>query len=139
MEKANLQINLEKKMKEKGFNMKSLSIMAGLNETAVRDIIKGRVNSPTYKNLSKICVVLECSVDELNQTNKTQKTEPEDSREEINIEILAKSIEKVDLIISQYDAKPDSITRAKLYLTCYKLLIAKGNSTKITDIIKKVV
>jgi phage repressor protein C with HTH and peptisase S24 domain len=44
---------------------KTVSVEAGLGETAVRDIIVGRSKRPSWKQLSAIAAVLGCSVDEL--------------------------------------------------------------------------
>jgi DNA-binding Xre family transcriptional regulator len=60
-----LQSNLQEILKRKNLSMKGLSIKAGLGETAVRDIIKGRVRSPTYLTLEKIATVLKCNVQTL--------------------------------------------------------------------------
>lgn len=53
---------LERRMLEKGFNMKSLSIAAGLGTTAVRDILVGRNRRPGGEVWMKLAEVLECSV-----------------------------------------------------------------------------
>lgn len=65
MTRTPLQHKLEYLMHVRDYNMKKLSLAAGLNETAVRDILKGRVTNPTYATLYKICTVLGASVDEV--------------------------------------------------------------------------
>lgn len=52
-------------MEQKGYNQKSLSLAAGLGETAVRDILMGRIISPKIKTLEKIAGVLDCEVESL--------------------------------------------------------------------------
>lgn len=49
-------------MEEQGFNYKSLSLAAGLGETAVRDIAVGRVRSPKFSTLEKLAKALKCSI-----------------------------------------------------------------------------
>lgn len=44
---------------------KALSLKAGLNETYVRDILKGRSRNPTQSRLAKLAGALDCSVEDL--------------------------------------------------------------------------
>lgn len=62
---ANLLLNLRALMEDQGYNPKSLSVAAGLGETAVRDILMGRSRRPTYATLDSIARILRVSVDEL--------------------------------------------------------------------------
>ncbi|RYE12839.1 MAG: XRE family transcriptional regulator [Rickettsiales bacterium] len=61
----NIKYELIRLMDMHDFNMKSLSVAAGLNETAIRDIIKGRVKNPRIDTLQKIAKVLNCSIGDL--------------------------------------------------------------------------
>lgn len=56
---------LERLMHERGFNQKSLALKAGLNETAVRDILKGRSRRPLHTTVMALAVALGCDVAEL--------------------------------------------------------------------------
>ncbi len=46
-------------MTEKGFNPRSLSLKAGLNATAVRDILEGRAKSPRYHTIMALAAALD--------------------------------------------------------------------------------
>lgn len=61
--------NIEKRMKRMGLTQKALALKAGLNETAVRDILKGRSKDPQLSTLRALSRILLCSVEEL-YTNK---------------------------------------------------------------------
>ena len=50
--------NLRVLMGLKGFNPRSLSLAAGLNATAVRDIFEGRARSPRYNTIQALANVL---------------------------------------------------------------------------------
>jgi transcriptional regulator with XRE-family HTH domain len=65
MAETPLQSELRRRMSEAGFNQKSLARAAKLNETAVRDILKGRSKNPRIDTLEALCRVLGCSVSEL--------------------------------------------------------------------------
>ena len=56
---------LQKVMRSRGYNMKSLSRAAGLGETYVRDLIIEKVKSPSYENLTRLAAILDCSVEEI--------------------------------------------------------------------------
>ena len=60
-----LQSELRRRMLAQGFNQKSLARNAGLNETAVRDILKGRSRSPRIDTLEALARTLSCSVPDL--------------------------------------------------------------------------
>lgn len=57
--KQTLGETLDKRMKEIGTNRKAVSRAAGLNETYLRDIIKGKSKNPTANRLDKIYAVLD--------------------------------------------------------------------------------
>jgi transcriptional regulator with XRE-family HTH domain len=60
-----LQAELRRRMVALGSNQKSLARKAGLNETAVRDILQGRSRSPRIDTLEAIARALSCTVHEL--------------------------------------------------------------------------
>lgn len=57
--------NLRIWMEFRGFGQKALARKAGLNETYVRDILKGKSRNPTQSRLSKLAIALDCSVNDL--------------------------------------------------------------------------
>lgn len=56
---------LKRRMEERGFKQKSLARDAELNETYVRDILKGRSKNPEASKLARIAAVLGCTADDL--------------------------------------------------------------------------
>lgn len=52
-------------MKERGFNQKSLAEAARLNETAVRDILKGRSRRPLHTTIIALARTLACEPEDL--------------------------------------------------------------------------
>ena len=57
--------NLARLVNERGEEMKSLSVRAGLGETAVRDIIKGRSRKPSIETVARIAAALHVDLTEL--------------------------------------------------------------------------
>jgi transcriptional regulator with XRE-family HTH domain len=61
--------NIERRMKRMGLTQKALALKAGLNETAVRDILKGRSRDPQLSTLRALGRILGCTVEELYKGN----------------------------------------------------------------------
>ena len=60
-----LQHEIRTRMIAQGFNQKSLARAASLNETAVRDILKGRSRNPRIDTLEALARTLGCAVQDL--------------------------------------------------------------------------
>ena len=56
---------LRRRMEAGGFNQKSLARAAGLNETAVRDILTGKSRHPRHDTVQKLAAALDCTAGEL--------------------------------------------------------------------------
>ncbi len=56
---------LRRRMEAGGFNQKSLARAAGLNETAVRDILIGKSRHPRHDTVQKLAAALDCTAGEL--------------------------------------------------------------------------
>lgn len=65
MDVDRLRIELPRRMKERGYNAKSLSRAAGHGETYVRDLLKNTNQQPTLDRLRKIAVLLDCTLADL--------------------------------------------------------------------------
>jgi len=65
MNESPLQIELRRRMEAAGYNQKSLARAAQLNETAVRDILKGRSKNPRADTLEALGRILGCTIDAL--------------------------------------------------------------------------
>ncbi len=68
--------SFERRMAAAGFSARSLSIAAGLNPTAVRDILIGRSKQPRFQTLYRLARVLGCSVEELTDPDATNPELP---------------------------------------------------------------
>jgi len=58
MPKSPLARELERRMREAGLTQKALALNAGLNETAVRDILTGKSRHPRHDTVQKLAAVL---------------------------------------------------------------------------------
>jgi phage repressor protein C with HTH and peptisase S24 domain len=65
MERSPLARELERRMAAAGLGQKALALRAGLNETAVRDILIGKSRHPRHDTIEKLAKVLDTSVAEL--------------------------------------------------------------------------
>jgi transcriptional regulator with XRE-family HTH domain len=57
--------NVRLRMEAKGLGPKALSLKADLNETYVRDILKGKSRNPRQAHLQKLAAALDCRVSDL--------------------------------------------------------------------------
>jgi transcriptional regulator with XRE-family HTH domain len=64
-------------MEAKGIGPKALSLKAGLNETYVRDLLKGRSLNPRQSHLQKLAEGLDCGVSDLTGESATVPAERE--------------------------------------------------------------
>ncbi len=131
MDESILRENLKRLMKEQNLSMLKLSLLACLNETAVRDILNGKVKSPTYHTLYQLAKVLNCKPDDLamdptddNLSYQGKSLLFNNSR--IDLEIFADAIIKIDQDIQELNLKIKPIERAKMYFAYYdNILIDK--------------
>lgn len=65
MNEAHLVANVRRRMEALHMNPKSLSIASGLNETYVRDLLKGRSRNPRTEHLEKLAKGLGCTIADL--------------------------------------------------------------------------
>lgn len=133
-----LKKNIEYLMKKKGFNMKSLSLAAGLNETAIRDLLK-RTNNPSYQTINKLSKFLEIDPYSLTTSDAAELDKPYPNI--LDFENFALAIEKIDNLIKNHNLDINSKTKAKVYMACYHFLNADSsnqnpNFNQIFDILK---
>ena len=82
-------------IKDKKTNYKEVSLKAGLGETAVRDIIKGRAKNPRIDTLQKILAVLDLNVSDFVDT-------PTDEHMKMYAQLKESDKSKVDFMIKSY-------------------------------------
>lgn len=93
------------------FNPRSLSLKAGLNATAVRDILEGRAKYPRYDTVEALAKALEVKPSELMSgkakdilsPKPSQAVEPaQSSLEEDDLELLTDIIGKLQQVATEY-------------------------------------
>lgn len=65
VERSQIAKRIEVLIEDRGTNPRAVALAAGLNHTAVRDIIKGKIRNPGSETLAKIAAQLEVSVEHL--------------------------------------------------------------------------
>ncbi len=142
MDEKILQENLKKIMKQQKLSMLKLAVLAGLNETAVRDILNGKIKNPTYKTLYHLAKVLKCKVDEL-----FFKTEEASVGEEIllfnnakiNESVFAQAVLEVDNLILHKSLKINHLQKTNIYFSWYDLLLINQNVSPPQEKIDKLI
>lgn len=107
--------NLRLMMAEKELSMRALSLDAGLQEGAVKNIFNSVAASPGIHIMYKLADALNCSIDELCGRSYQQPKSPI-----YNKKLWRESIVRVDRLIidSRKEITPE--IRADLYLACYE-------------------
>ena len=60
-----IRINLEKVMKEKGYNIGTLANKAGMHRNGISKIINEKNSGIEYETLDKLCTALDCNVGDI--------------------------------------------------------------------------
>src|SRR4051812_15377464 len=66
---------VHRRMVELGLSQKALSTSAGLNETYVRDLYKGKSRNPTTDKLSALAMALGCRIEDLTHPRRPGRDE----------------------------------------------------------------
>lgn len=93
---------LKNLMADRGFNYKTLSLAAHLGETAVRDIIVGRVTSPKISTIKKLAAVLNVPTDYFTSDDEITGDMPKQGFSETEVGLMS-AIRAVIVVLSNYD------------------------------------
>ena len=119
--------NLRRLMDEQGFNPRSLSLRAGLNATAVRDMIEGRSRFPRYDTVQALADTLNTTPAVLMSSDKTG------AEIQAGGEVFGKDIELLTEIIARLQETAAEMGRdltprefAAMSTTIYRRLLESG-------------
>jgi len=89
-------------MEARGYNPRSLSLKAGLNATAVRDILEGRAKYPRYDTIKALAGILQVTPDDLmNATPRdVLRKKPITSGEQPTFDTMATMPDDLELLTS---------------------------------------
>jgi len=122
--------NLRKLMEDQGYNPRSLSLKAGLNATAVRDMLEGRSRFPRYDTAKSLAAALD--------TTPTLLMSDDDTANEINtkgglfsqdLELLTEIIARLQEVTDELNHKLPPRDFAAMTATIYKR-IQEGEERK---------
>lgn len=89
---------VHRRMTEMGVGQKALALAAGLNETYVRDLFRGRSVNQKLRELRKLADALECQVEDLTKQPPTQAAQ---QRAEKTEDLSALVIDGRELALSE--------------------------------------
>lgn len=136
-----LKQNLDRKMKEQGFNMNSLARRADMEVTAIKHIIGGQTLNPKIDTIAKIAKALHCSIEELLYGENIIDGKNTFISINNDREIWKKCVKIVDELIAESVRKNDitSDIKAELYIACYEFQlegISIHNINQLNTILK---
>jgi transcriptional regulator with XRE-family HTH domain len=119
--------NMRELMDQQGFNPRSLSLRAGLNATAVRDMIEGRSRFPRYDTVQALADALSTTPARLMSG---------DAADKIPAEAFGKDVELLTEIITRLQETASELGRqltprefAAMSATIYKSVQETGDTT----------
>ncbi len=114
-------------MNELGLNQKRLSLGAGLNETYVRDIIKGRTRNPRTDSLGKLARALGCSRADL-LPPADRGTEANEGAARLDPALLNRA-----LAVAERLSAEDKVLASEIASVVYRLIERERDGQPITD------
>ena len=123
--------NLRRLMDEQGFNPRSLSLRAGLNATAVRDMIEGRSRFPRYDTVQALADALNTTPALLMSSEKTGaeiKMQGADAGHDI--ELLTEIIARLQETAAEMGRELSPREFAAMSTTIYRRLQENGDTAK---------
>jgi transcriptional regulator with XRE-family HTH domain len=123
--------NLRRLMDEQGFNPRSLSLRAGLNATAVRDMIEGRSRFPRYDTVQALADVLN-TTPALLMSGAKIGAEISGKGEQFNrdIELLTEIIARLQETATEMGRDLTPREFAAMSATLYRRLVESGASLR---------
>lgn len=112
--------NLRNMMEDQGFNPRSLSLKAGLNPTAVRDIFEGRSRFPRYDTAMALAEALHTTPARLMCDPETPEGEEKNRVFEQDIELLTEIITRLQEVSADTERTLTPRDFAAMTLTIYR-------------------
>jgi transcriptional regulator with XRE-family HTH domain len=122
--------NLRRLMDEQGMNPRSLSLRAGLNATAVRDMIEGRSRSPRYDTVQAMADALQTTPAILMSSEKTAaEIAAKGDAFGRDIELLTEVIARLQETAEEMGRDLSPRDLAAMSATLYRRLLESGDGT----------
>jgi hypothetical protein len=119
---------IRRRMNELGLNPKRLSLGAGLNETYVRDIIKGRTRNPRTDTLGKLARALRCSRADLLPPAERSAEASRELVSGLDPVLLSRA-----LAVAERLAAEDKTVASEIASVVYRLIERERDGQPITD------
>jgi transcriptional regulator with XRE-family HTH domain len=129
--------NLRLLMEKHGYNPRSLSLRAGLNATAVRDMMDGRSRFPRYDTIQALAEALETTPALLmGDTDAAQEVSVKGVSFGQDLELLTEIIARLQEVVEELDHKLSPRDFAAMSATIYHRIQQNPNHKKVNDLIR---
>ena len=128
--------NLRTLMEDRGFNPRSLSLKAGLNATAVRDMIEGRSRFPRYDTAMALANALDTTPAQLMSDSEVRGEVAKNGKGfGEDLELLTEIIARLQEVTNELDRKIAPRDFAAMTATIYKRMQeAEQSKQKVSSI-----
>jgi len=115
--------NLRTLMEQKGFNPRSLSLKAGLNATAVRDMLEGRTKFPRYDTARALAGALGTTpVTLMGDAGAAAEASPKGRQCGADLELLTEIITRLQQAVAEHHRRVSPRDFAAMTATLYRRL-----------------
>jgi transcriptional regulator with XRE-family HTH domain len=128
--------NLRSLMAESGLNPRSLSLRAGLNATAVRDMLEGRSRFPRYDTVQSLADALGVTPATLMGESGAGAHRESDALP--NVELLTEIIARLQETVTELGRELPPREFAAMSATIYRRVQEVGEAETISDKIKQI-
>lgn len=119
--------NLRKLMEKNGFNPRSLSLKAGLNATAVRDMLEHRTRFPRYDTIEALAQALQITPSQLMEGKEALSSSSSKTPTEIELELLTEVITRLHEVAEDLNRTLSPREFAAMAMTIFGQLLQSQN------------
>lgn len=124
-----LQKSLRKRLDDRNISTRELERLAGLKESAVRNILLGKSQTPTIRTILAICDVLECKVEDLVEGTDSPESANTQIQHEWNPEVFLESCRVTTKILKDLSAQPKINEVLQSVKEIYEYSLGKDDKT----------
>lgn len=128
--------NLKTLMDACGYNPRSLSLEAGLNPTAVRDMLEGRIRFPRYDTVKALAEALKTTPARLMGDAKSTHLNASGDGLEDNMELLVEIIARLQETANEEGLRVSPRDFAAMAATIYRQIQKDGSPSRLKNSVK---
>lgn len=116
---------IKERAKAKKLTVKDLAILTNTSESTINNYFSRKTESPSFEVVSKLCIALDISIDEMVGMKKPEPQKEEINFKEIIASVTASFTERLDLYKERIaELKEDNLNDKKEKKILYSIIVA---------------